>query len=201
MISFVLDENEVISLSKKPLGVMCTYVGPNNAVTATEENRCEGLVQVNPRDFLAAIQRLLSLRNVYDEEIKLSHPCAPYQFLLNSFNAYNVSPALLPFDASQFPDNNAAVSQAGEKERTNVAIIRALAGALQDEVVAVRETAASSLGKFMLLRWRNRNEDKIARPQRVWSCDTFLEYSLFVFPSRSKQTNFVCRSNKSAGRN
>ncbi len=147
MISFVLEDNEVVSLSKKPLGVMCSYVGPNNPISASEEeNKCEGLVQVNPRDFLAALQRLLTMRNLYSEDIQLSHPCSPYQFLLHSFNPYNVEQTMLAFEANQYPDNAMATGHSEERERTSPAVIKALAGALQDEVIAVRETAASSLG-------------------------------------------------------
>jgi len=146
MISFVLDENEVISLSKKPLGIMCSYVGPNTPITASDDNKCEGFAQVNPRDFLASLQRLLTMKNVYKEEIKLSHQSAPYQLLLNSFNIFNVNPGYLTFDPTMFPDNVVPGNLAAEKERTHVSVIRALAGALQDEIVAVRETAGSSLG-------------------------------------------------------
>lgn len=144
VIPFVLDDNEVIALSKKPPGTMCTYIGPNNAITSNEENVSEGFVQVNPRDFLSALQRSLSMKNVYAEEIKLSHSCAPYKFLLYSFNIRNVNPKLLSFDPARFPvlmpnPNN-------QREKISVNIIKTLGMALSDEIVAVRETAASSLG-------------------------------------------------------
>ena len=149
VISFMLDENEVIAASKKPLGSMCTYVGPTNAVTASEDNVCEGFVQVNPRDFMAAFQRFLSVKNIFTQDIKLSHPCAPYQFLLDSFDLRHILPDYLPFDPNLFPDLIPADTPPGpanETERIHVSVIKALAGALGDEVVAVRETAASSLG-------------------------------------------------------
>ena len=149
IISFVLDDNEVISLSKKPLGVMCTYVGPNNPVTTSDENKCEGFVQVNPRDFLASLQRLLSVKSVYNGEIKISHPSSPYHFTLNTFNISNVNPACLPFDPAIYPENSDAAANTAEKERVNQTVIKGLATALEDEVVAVRETAASSLGKTL----------------------------------------------------
>lgn len=151
VIPFMLDDNEVIALTKKLPGTMCTYIGPNNAVTANEENVCEGFVQVNPRDFLAALQRTLSLKNVYAEEIKLSHPCSPYQFVLHSFNINNVNPNYLTFDPSLFPVRDTLNSKSNtERERIHISIIKALGGALSDEVIAVRETAASSLGILIM---------------------------------------------------
>ncbi len=147
VISFMLDENEVIATSKKPLGCMCTYVGPNNAVTASDENVCEGFVQVNPRDFMAAFQRFLSVKNVFTPDIKLSHACAPYKFLLETCDVRNIPAEYLPFDPTTFPRLRADEDNVqNETERIPVGIIKALAGALSDEVVAVRETAASSLG-------------------------------------------------------
>ena len=65
IISFVLDDNEVIALSKKPLGVMCSYTGSNDPLIETEENKCEGYIQVHPREFLAAIHTLLSMYNIF----------------------------------------------------------------------------------------------------------------------------------------
>ena len=152
VISFMLDENEVIATAKKPLGCMCTYVGPNNPVTASEDNVCEGFVQVNPRDFMAAFQRFLSVKNVFAQDIKLSHACAPYKFLLETCDVRNISAEYLPFDPATFPlpmPDEDIIST--ETERIPVSIIKALAGALRDEVVAVRETAASSLGTLTLV--------------------------------------------------
>lgn len=151
-ISFVLDENEVISLSKKPLGVMCSYVGPNNPVTASDENKCEGFVQINPRDFLASIQRLMLGKNLYNGNIKLSHPSNPYQFLLNSFSINSVNPNYLPFDPAMYPEYDGVNLNLNEKERIQLNVIKGLAGALEDEIVAVRETAASSLGMFIIIK-------------------------------------------------
>jgi len=146
-ISFVLEDNEVISLSKKPLGVMCNYIGPNDPITEIEENKCEGYVQVNPRDFLAALQRLLSTKNLSNEEIILSHPLSPYQFVLETFSLHNVNHSYVPFDPSLLPGSKQQLNRA-EQERISLPVIKALASALEDEVVAVRETVASSLGKL-----------------------------------------------------
>ena len=147
IIAFVMDDNEVISLSKKPLGVMCEYLGPNIAITETEENKCEGFVQVNPRDFMASLQRLLLNSNLENENIKISHPSAPFPFLLNSFNISNVNPSYLPFDPTTYPECDLPIDM-NERERISLSVIKALSAALEDEVVAVRETAASSLGKY-----------------------------------------------------
>lgn len=165
VIRFVLEENEVIALAKKPLGVMCNYVGPNEPVTEMEENKCEGCVQVNPRDFLAGLQRLLNTKNLGNEDISLCHPLAPYQFVLETFSLFNVNPAYVPFDPSLLPGTSQQVNRA-EQERISLAVIKALGSALEDEVVAVRETAASSLGKFPYM---HRNY-KLARRDRRARC-------------------------------
>ena len=148
-INFVLDDNEVISLSKKPLGIMCTYVGPNDPVTELEENKCEGYVQVNPRDFLAAIQRLLNVKNICNEEVNLAHTSSPHQFVLETFSLANVNPSYVLFDPSLFPESNQQ-NDPNERERVSLAVIRGLSNALEDEVVAVRETVASSLGNLLV---------------------------------------------------
>ncbi len=156
---------------------MCSYVGPNNPVTGSEENKCEGFVQVNPRDFLAAIQRLLTVKSIPNEQIRISHPSAPYQFLLHSFTISNVNPAYLPFDPALYPENDSTFVNLQEKERIHLSVIKGLAGALEDEVVAVRETAASSLG-MCFLGEKLHTEGKDSRMLRLHTCDTFLEHSL-----------------------
>lgn len=126
---------------------MCTYIGPNDPVTEIEENKCEGYVQVNPRDFLAALQRLLNTKNLANEEIALSHPLVAYQFVLETFNLQNVNPSYVPFDPSLLPVNKQQLNRT-DQERISLAVIKALGNALEDEVVAVRETVASSLGNY-----------------------------------------------------
>ena len=142
-----------------------------------EENKCEGYVQVNPREFLAAIQRLLSMKNIFNEEISLSHSSTPYQFVLETFSLLNVNPSYAPFDPTLFPETNNQVDL-NERERINLSIIKALGNALEDEVVAVRETVASSLGTISLpeeidalepLLRNIKDPDSNVRAMRAWA--------------------------------
>jgi hypothetical protein len=147
---------------------MCNYVGDNNPITEIEENKCEGYVQVNPRDFLAALQRLLSTKNLANEDIILSHPLLPYKFVLETFSLHNVNPSYSPFDPSLLPGSKQQLNRA-DQERISLAVVKALASALEDEVVAVRETVASSLGKLPL-----HHIGTISLPEEIDALDALL---------------------------
>lgn len=145
-IDFVLEKSDVLALTKKPL-VMCEYVGRSCPVAELEENKCEGHVQVNPREFMIAVQRLVAARGLYDEEVALSHPYSKHKSLLESVNFANINSWSLPFDPSVCSQ---AEDDINEREQISPMVIKALANALNDEAAAVRETAASSLGTISL---------------------------------------------------
>jgi len=148
-IRFILEKSDILGLTKKVPGMICEYIGVNTPVTELEENKCEGYVQVNPREFMLAVQRLINVKGIYDEEVTLSHPSCPYRSLLGSLNLSNINSLSLPFDPNTYlqAEDNIDLD---EREQISQLAIKALANALNDEVAAVRETAASSLGSIGL---------------------------------------------------
>lgn len=121
----------------------------NDPVTELEENKCEGYVKVNPREFMIAVQRLVNVKGIYDEEVILSHTYCQYKSLLGSLNLSTVNNSCFPFDPSVCLQADEAVN-INEREQISQLVIKALANSLNDEVAAVRETAASSLGTISL---------------------------------------------------
>jgi hypothetical protein len=145
-VRFVLERSDILGLTKKVPGMICEYVGSNSPVTELEENRCEGYVQVNPREFMTAVQRLVNVKGIYDGEVILSHPYSPYTSLLGSLNLSSMNLLNSLFDPSVYVKEEDHINL-DEREQISPIVIKALANALNnDEVPAVRETAASSLG-------------------------------------------------------
>ena len=99
IIKFQVTNNEILQLAEKMPCNMCMYVGEiKSLLEANEEDNEKYIVEINPRDFLASIQRFLFNSNRINE-IQISESDS-YSLLLDSFN---IAITTVKYPPSMFP--------------------------------------------------------------------------------------------------
>ena len=134
-------------LMKKPPGNLYTYIGKVSPIESSEREFTDHL-EVNSRDFLAALQRMLMIKHDHSNP-KLTH-----------YKPLNVLDELIilikkKYKSSKFDDLLHSTTEEfdllkgfDQKNQKNISesVISALGVCLNDENPSVRETAVSSLG-------------------------------------------------------
>ena len=144
IIAFIVEKHEVLQLAKRPPGNMFIYQGKNTGVIDDSYEDDLSFIELNTRDFIAALQRFLTLKNTYTD-IQLSH-YNEHKNLSQTLNATN-SPHKQFLDSFNIGGEELEVAiDHREQEPVPLNIMKALNVALRDEILGVRETAASSIG-------------------------------------------------------
>ena len=149
-IDVILERNDAYSLSKNTPGTLYKYYGKVSPVTFETENVNDlEYIEINTRDLLAALQRMLLIKHDHSDPKLVHH--GNYNLLddLDIYISKNEKLLKYGFFDKKEQDSNYfdGVDKFGKKMIPD-GFLRALINCLKDFNPAVRETAASAIGKI-----------------------------------------------------
>jgi hypothetical protein len=145
-----LERNDAYSLSKNIPGSLYRYYGKISPVFFENDDITDvEYIEVNTRDLLAALQRMLLIKHDHSNPKLVHHG---HYNNLDDINIYlSKNEKLLKYAFFEKKDNDSRYLEGVDKYGKRLvpeSFVRALAFCLRDYNPAVRETAASAIGKI-----------------------------------------------------